>query len=218
MMTFSAILLTLLGYAAAKRLHQRVAFIHPLLAATGIVWLFWWAIGGDWQVYKAGGDWVTFWLGPATVALAVPLYKQIRSLLPIWLPVLAGVSVGCGIALLSGWGIMWLAKGNELVMRSMLTKSVTTPFAVEMSRTIGGIPELAATFTAITGLLGAVMARPLLKLARIQDDWAVGIAVGTSSHAIGTASLAQQAEAQAAASSVAMILSGIVTSVYLLSF
>lgn len=218
MMTLLSILLTMVGYLGAKRLQSRFPAFHPLLAGTGVVWLIWWGISGDWQMYKEGGEWISFWLGPATVALAIPLVKQIRSLAPIWLPVLAGVAFGCGIALLSGWLIMWLAGGTDVLIRSMLTKSVTTPFAVEMTRAMGGIPELAAAFSAVTGLIGAVMARPLLKLARIRDDWAIGIAMGTSSHAIGTASLAQQAEAQAAASSVAMILAGIVTSVYLIPF
>ena len=217
-MSVAAIIVTILGYAGAKRLHARYAIFHPLLVSTGFVWLIWWAVSNDWETYKSAGEWISFWLGPATVALAVPLAKQIRSLMPIWRSVLLGVAIGCGIALISGWLVLWLAGSSDQLVRSMLTKSVTTPFAVELTKAIGGIPELAAAFTATTGLIGAVIARPLLKLARITDDWAIGIAIGTSSHAIGTASLSGQSEAQSAASSVAMILSGIVTTFYLIPF
>ncbi|WP_134686926.1 LrgB family protein [Brevibacillus migulae] len=217
-MTVAAILVTILGYAGAKRLQARHASFHPLLVSTCLVWLIWWGISSDWETYKTGGEWISFWLGPATVALAVPLTKQIRSLLPIWRPVLLGVAIGCGTTLFSGWLVMWLAGGSDQLIRSILTKSVTTPFAVELTKTVGGIPELAAAFTATTGLIGAVIARPFLKMARITDDWAIGMAIGTSSHAIGTASLSGKSEAQAAASSVAMILSGIITTFYLIPF
>jgi putative effector of murein hydrolase len=218
MMTGVAALITILGYMGAKRLNSRYAFIHPLLAATFAVWLIWWGISGDWKEYKAGGEWITFWLGPATVALAVPLAKHFRELAHIWRGVLLGVAIGCAVALLSGWLIMRMGGADEVLNRSMLTKSVTTPFSVELTGTVGGVPALAALFTAITGLIGMMVARPLLKWARIHDDWAIGIAIGTSSHAIGTASIPQKSAAQVAASSLAMILAGIVTSVYLILF
>ncbi|WP_206529448.1 LrgB family protein [Brevibacillus sp. SYP-B805] len=218
MMQFLAIAVTVLGYLGARRLQRAFPSLHPLLIATPAVWLAWWGMSGDWQTYKMGGEWITFWLGPATVALAVPLVKHIRALAYLWKGVLLGVTVGCTVSLLSGWLVMQVAGGDDTLARSMLTKSVTTPFAVELTLTVGGVPALAALFSVVTGLIGAVMARTLFKLAGIRDDWAIGIAVGTSSHAIGTASLPPEAAAQTAASSLAMILAGLVTSLLLLPF
>jgi putative effector of murein hydrolase len=213
-----AIVVTLLGYAGAKRAADRCKHVQPLVLATATVWMIWWLVSGDWQTYRAGGEWISFWLGPATVALAVPLAKQMRQLLQVWRGVLLGVAAGCLVSILSVYAVRALIGLDQLLLLSMLSKSVTTPISVELTRTIGGVQELAAFFTATTGMIGISFARPLLRLANVRDDWAIGIAVGTSSHAIGTASLHKISPVQTAASSVAMILAGIVTSLYLIPF
>lgn len=218
MLSVAAILVTLAGYFAARAIGRKLPRVQPLLPATVIVWLIWWLASGDWEAYRKGGEWISFWLGPATVALAVPLAKQIKELASIWRGVLLGVAAGCAISPLSGWLIMTWLGADPLVLRSMISKSVTTPISVELTAMVGGVPALAAMFTAITGMIGISMARPLLKWCGITDDWAIGIAVGTSSHAIGTAALLQVSPAQTAASSIAMILAGVVTSLYLVPF
>jgi putative effector of murein hydrolase len=211
-----AIAVTLLGYWGAIRAAERIRSIQPLIMATAAVWLIWWLAGGDWEAYRAGGEWISFWLGPATVALAVPLAKQMDQLLRMWRGVLLGVAAGCAVSILSVFAVGALLGSNHLLLVSMLSKSVTTPISVELTKTIGGVPELAAFFTAATGMIGMIMARPLLQLVNVRDEWAIGIAVGTSSHAIGTASLHRISPVQTAASSVAMIIAGVVTSIYLM--
>jgi len=212
-----AILITVGVYGLAKRCHQKRLWLHPLLTAPVLAGGIWWGVSGNWQVYQAGGEWITFWLGPATVALAVPLARHLRALLDIWRSLLAAVAAGCAVAMISGWLVMTWLDGDESLSRSMLSKSVTTPFSVELTRLVGGVPELAALFTVLTGLIGLLLVKPFLRLLGITDDRAIGIAVGTGAHAIGTAGLHEH-PAQVAAASVAMILSGVVTMLYFLMF
>jgi putative effector of murein hydrolase len=213
-----AILLTLFGYGIATLVANRFPRTQPLVVATAAVWFLWWLTSGDWEAYHSGGEWITFWLGPATVALAVPLAKQMRSFLHIWRGVLLGVAAGCAASILSVYLVFALIGMDDLLVRSMLSKSVTTPISVALTENLGGVPALAALFTALTGIIGISLARPLLQWAGVRDDWAIGIAVGTSSHAIGTASLHRVSPVQTAASSVAMIVAGVVTSLYLIPF
>ncbi|CAM5793753.1 MULTISPECIES: LrgB family protein [Brevibacillus] len=213
-----AIIVTLAAYKMAMYAAARFPIIQPVLVASVCAWFIWWVINGDWDAYRLGGDWISFWVGPATVALAVPLAKQIREFAHIWRGVLLGVGAGCAVAILTVFGVGLLFGTDDVLTKSMLTKSVTTPIAVELSKNIGGVPALAAFFTALTGIVGIAFARPLLALVGVKDDWAIGIAVGTSAHAIGTASLNRVSQVQTAASSVAMIMAGVVTAIYLIPF
>ncbi|MED1914968.1 LrgB family protein [Brevibacillus sp. DP1.3A] len=215
---FFAILVSVAGYKGATMINARFQRLQPLLVAVVLVWTMWWAFSGDWEAFTAGGQWISFWLGPATVALAIPLAKQIKEFAHIWRGVLLGVCAGCAVAIFVVIGVHWFLGSDELVYKSMLSKSVTTPIALELSRSIGGEPALAAFFTALTGMVGVMIARPVLKWGKITDDWAIGIAIGTSAHAIGTASLNRVSPVQTAASSVAMIVAGVITSIYLIPF
>lgn len=213
-----AILVTLVGYKGATSISSRFPRLQPLIVAVLLVWFLWWLLSGDWSAFSAGGQWISFWLGPATVALAVPLAKQIREFAHIWRGVLLGISVGCTVAIVTVYAIHWCLGFDEMIVKSMLSKSVTTPIALELARSIGGVPALAAFFTALTGMVGVMIARPVLKWGGIKEDWAIGIAVGTSAHAIGTASLNRISPVQTAASSVAMIIAGVITSILLIPF
>jgi len=214
MLELTAIIVTVLGYALARYLHLRFPHGQLLLKACLCVGVAWWVISGDWDVYQSGGSWVALGLGPATVALAVPLAKQIRTMAQYWKGIMAGITVGCLVSICSAWITIVVFGGDDVLLRSMLSKSVTTPFSIELTASIGGNTSLAAFFTAVTGLIGSMLYRPVLRLAGINDNWSIGIAVGTSSHAIGSAQLVPVSEEQAAAASLAMILSGIVTSLY----
>jgi putative effector of murein hydrolase len=213
-----AILVMLVGYKGATSISSRFPRLQPLIVAVLLVWFMWWLLSGDWDAFSTGGQWISFWLGPATVALAVPLAKQIREFAHIWRGVLLGISVGCTVAIVTVYAIHWSLGFDEMIVKSMLSKSVTTPIALELARSIGGVPALAAFFTALTGMVGVMIARPVLKWGGIKDDWAIGIAVGTSAHAIGTASLNRISPVQTAASSVAMIIAGVITSILLIPF
>lgn len=218
MLSAAAIMLTLIVYAATRRFAHRLKWIHPIIAASVLIGVIWYAVSGDWAAYAAGGQWISVWLGPATVALAVPLAKQLKELKKLWPGILLGVGIGCGTSIALVWTLVSLLGGDSVVLYSMLSKSVTTPISVELAAAVGGNPSLAALFTAGTGLVGASMARGLLKLVRVNDPWAAGIAVGTTAHAIGTAGFPPEEQQKVAASTLAMIMSGIITSLYLIPF
>lgn len=213
-----AILVIVVGYVVATLIAARYPRFQPLIVAVVLVWFAWWLLSNDWETFSAGGSWISFWLGPATVALAVPLAKQIKEFAHIWRGVLLGVAAGCAVSILSVLIIHASFGYDKTMVHSMLSKSVTTPIALELAHSIGGIPALAALFTALTGFIGTIFARPVLAWAKITDDRAIGIAVGTSAHAIGTASLNRISQMQTAASTVAMIVAGVVTSLFLIPF
>jgi predicted murein hydrolase (TIGR00659 family) len=207
------ILLTLAVYALSLRLHRRWAWIHPLLSASVALIFLLWALHIPYASYNTGGGVFTILLGPATVALGVPMYKQgikLKATLPrLSLVVFAGSAVGMGTA----GGVASLCGASHQMVMSALPKSVTTPIAIEVSRSLHGDPAITAAMVLLTGLLGSVIGPGILRLVRIPHDHAVGAAVGASSHAIGTASLFRSSEVRGSVSSLAMALAGIFTSV-----
>lgn len=162
--------------------------------------------------YMLGGKWIGALLGPAVVALAVPLYKQ-RELLArnLW-PVAIGVTAGALVGMLSG---ALLAKGlrfsNEMIL-TILPKSITTPVAMQMSEGLGGIPSLAAVFVMIAGFTGIIIGPRLLKGLGIHSSIGRGIGLGSSAHGLGTAKAFEYGIEDASMSSVAMTLSAVVGS------
>ncbi|GAA4706143.1 LrgB family protein [Brevibacillus fulvus] len=216
MLEAAAFFVTVAGYLAVMALRKRISWLSPLVGTVFLVGPVWWLISGDWQAYQRGGDWIAVWLGPATVALAVPLAKQAKAFIRYWRGALLGIAVGCALSPLSAWLVLTLANVDDSLVRSLLSKSVTTPISLELTKLVGGISALAAVLTALTGMIGSLIAGPLLKRLGITDDWAIGVAVGTAAHAIGTASLQRSSPIQAAAASVAMIISAICTSLYLI--
>ncbi len=206
------IAVTVAFYAASLALSQRWRWLHPLfLTSASLILLL--QIGHiPYQSYKIGGDYLTFLLGPATVALAVPLYKHAPRLGQHLGAILCGVTLGCigGIAS-AGLGAYFLG-GSPQVVISMMPKSVTAAVSIEIMKQMGQRPELAAVFTVLTGLLGSMIGPPLLRKIGVRDDLSIGIAIGTAAHGIGTARVIRDSEAQGSASAFAMSLAGIITS------
>ncbi len=165
----------------------------------------------DMEHYNKGGDMISFFLGPATVALAVPLYKQLPLLKKNLLSILAGVTSGCIVALTSVWVLGdTFGVSSELTL-SILPKSVTTPIGVELSSQIGGIPEITVGMILVAGILGAVIGPSICRYLKIKNSVAVGIAIGTSSHALGTTKAMELGETQGAMSSLSIGLAGLIT-------
>jgi predicted murein hydrolase (TIGR00659 family) len=208
----TSIALTLLAYALAVILHRRWRWVPPIVAAClPIVALL--ALSGEpYATYNLGGNSLTWLLGPATVALAVPMFRNgntlRRSLPTLALIVLAGSVVGMMTAGLTAW---LLGAPPEVVM-SAVPKSVTTPIAIEVCRELHGIPQITIAMVILAGVLGASFGRPLLRLVGVRDDRAIGAAIGTGSHGVGTASLVRHSEMQATVSSWAMAAAGVFTS------
>lgn len=156
-----------------------------------------------------------FFLGPATVALALPLYKNLKLIRAYFLPILITLFAGGIFTILSALGILWLLGASKITMLSMTTKSVTAPITLITAHDIGANAALAIGFVVITGLLGALFGTYVFKLLRIKHDAAKGFALGLISHAVGTARAFEISENAAAFSALAMGLVGMFIAVLL---
>jgi len=203
---------TVLAYVVALKLHGRRKALHPLFVCSGGIILLLLLTGIPYESYKVGGDFIAFLLGPATVALGVPLYKQRAYIRKYFAAILSGVTVGSVVGIASAGALVWLMGGTRELIVTMMPKSVTSPISLEIVRQAGGMPELGAVFTVLTGLLGSMIGPELLRLLRMRGDVPIGVAIGTSAHGIGTARIIRESELQGGIGGVSMALAGIVTS------
>lgn len=158
---------------------------------------------------------IHFLLGPATVALALPLYKNLKLIRSYFMPIVVTLFLGGTFTILSALGILWLFDASKTTMLSMTTKSVTAPITIITAQDIGAIPSLAMGFVVITGLLGALFGSFIFKILRIKHDAAKGFALGLISHAIGIARAVEISDKAAAFAALAMGLVGVVIAVLL---
>ena len=152
-----------------------------------------------------------FLLGPATVALAVPLYAQLGKLRASLVPLAGALLVGAAVAVASAVGIAWLLGANRTTLLSIAPKSVTTPIAMGISEKLGGLPSLTAVLVVSTGILGAVLGKYVLDALGVREHSVRGFAIGIAAHGIGTARAFQVSEEAGAFSGLAMGLNGLVT-------
>lgn len=206
--------MTLVAYGLAYRLYLRTRS-NPLAnpVVTSVVMLIGVLVltGTSYDDYFEGGQFVHFLLGPATVALAVPLYQQFSRLRQLWLPVTISLVCGVTIAAGSSIGLAWLLGGSTEMQMSLAPKSATAPVAMGISEKIGGLPSLTAVLVVITGITGAVLGTKLFEWLRVTDDTAKGIAMGVAAHGIGTARAFQVSPQMGAFSGLAMALSAFAT-------
>lgn len=207
-----SIALTIACYAAALALHRRWRWLPPIVVACIPIVGFLLLVHEPYPVYNRGGDLLTWWLGPATVALAVPMYRNgivLRRSLPR-----LGIVVFCAalVGMVTAGGTAWLLGAPRDVILSAIPKSVTTPIAVEVCEELHGIPQITVGMVILAGVLGASLGPLLLRVVGVREDRAVGAAVGSSSHGIGTASLVRHSDMQASVSSWAMAACGVFTS------
>ncbi|MGY1707418.1 LrgB family protein [Geodermatophilus sp. SYSU D00697] len=182
--------LTLASYTAGSWLHRRSgsrAVLNPVLLAVLITSVVLGVTGIDYRTYFEGAQFVHFLLGPATVALAVPLYRQLPQIRRLALPLLAAVGVGSLTAIATAVAIPAVLGADDQTLLSLAPKSATAPVAMGVSEQLGGAPSLTAVFTILTGITGAVLGGVVLDLVRVRDRRARGLAVGVVAHGIGTA-------------------------------
>ena len=208
---FSA-LLTVVSYLAGFKLHLLWRWVPPIVAACIPIIAVLLLAHEPWAVYNKGGNVFTWLLGPATVGLAVPMYRNgqaLRSSLPrLMLIVLIGSIVG----MVTAGATAWLLGAPMPVVAAAVPKSVTTPIAIEVCKELKGIPQITIALVILAGVLGASFGPPLLRLVGVKDDRAIGAAMGSASHGVGTASLVRHSEFQASVSSWAMAAAGVMTS------
>ena len=210
--------LTLLAYLGASAVHQRCGG-HPLanpvlLAVATLVGLLW-LTDTPYRTYFDGAQFVHFLLGPATVALAIPLHAQLPRLRRMALPLLLALLIGSLTAALSAVAIGALLGASRATLLSLAPKSVTTPIAMGIAERIGGLPSLTAVLVILTGVLGAILARYIYRALHIDDDAQRGFALGIAAHGIGTARAFQESEQMGAFAALAMGLNGLLTALLL---
>lgn len=210
--------MTLVAYGIAYRLYSYAKFnplLNPVLTAVILLITVLLLSGISYKDYFEGGQFIHFLLGPATVALAIPLYHQITKLKKIWLPITISLLAGVVIGALSSISIAWLLDASVLTQLSFAPKSVTAPIAMGISESIGGLPALTAILVVSTGIIGATIGTKLFELLRIDDDSIKGVAMGVTAHGIGTARAFQVSSEMGAFSGLAMALSAFSTAVIL---
>nr|WP_211162053.1 LrgB family protein [Aromatoleum petrolei] len=210
--------LTLLAYQGALWLYRRGnhhPLLNPVMVAVAVLVLVLTLTGTPYQTYFDGAQFVHFLLGPATVALAIPLHAQWKRLKGMLLPLLVTLTIGSLTAALSAVGIAALLGASRESVMSMAPKSVTMPIAMGVAERLGGLPSLTAVLVMSTGILGAVGARYVYRLLHIEDHAVRGFAIGIASHGIGTARAFQVSEQAGAFAALAMGLNGLLTAAML---
>lgn len=206
--------LTLAVYLAGQWLFRRSggrALFNPVALAIILLVLLLVLTGTPYATYFSGAQFIHFLLGPATVALAIPLYLHWDRVRRLFLPILAGVLTGSLAAILSAMGVAWLLGGSPRTLLSLAPKSVTTPVAMGIAEKIGGLPSLTAVMVIVTGVIGAVAAPALLSGLRIRDDAVKGFAIGVAAHGIGTARAFQISSLAGAFAGLAIGLNALLT-------
>lgn len=161
--------------------------------------------------FRKGGDYMTFLLAPATVSLALPLYRQLDKLKQNFIPIIIGAFVGATTAIISIIYIGKLLGINKELLISFMPKSITTPIGIELSKLLGGIPAITIFAIVVTGIIGNISAPMVCKGFKIDHPVARGLGIGISSHAVGTSKALEMGETEGAMSALSIVISGIIT-------
>lgn len=190
-----------------------LAIFNPLLLGSIFVMVFLSLVQIPFASYQENVGFLNYLLLPATVSLAVPLYEQWQILKKNALAVLCGIAAGSFTSMLSVVAMSWWLRLDTAFAASLMPKSVTTAIGTEVAVELGGISSLAGAVIVLTGIVGNLSAAALCKICRIQDPVARGVAIGTGSHAVGTAQALQMGPVEGAISSLAIAVAGILTAV-----
>jgi predicted murein hydrolase (TIGR00659 family) len=207
--------LTVTVFASAEAIYRRLgrpALLHPVVTSVTALAIVLVASGTPYPRYFEGAQFVHFLLGPAIVALAVPLHRELRREQALAVPVTVALFAGSVTAVLTAVGTGRLAGAPRETLLSLAPKSATAPVAMGIAEKIGGLPSLAAALVVLTGVLGAAVGPWLLRRVRVTDPRAVGLALGVAAHGIGTARAFEISETAGAFSGLGMGLNALATS------
>ena len=210
---FIGVMISLASYGLGMWLRKKtgLSFMNPLLISIILVIAFLLLTGVSYQTYAEGANAISFLLTPATICLAVPLYKQFNLLKKNWKAVVAGVVSGVVSSLVCILLLALLFKFDHQTYVTFLPKSITTAIGMGVTEELGGYVSLAVVVIVITGVIGNVIAEWVLKLFRIEEPIAKGIAIGSSSHAVGTAKAMEIEQIEGAMSSLSIVVCGLLT-------
>ncbi|WP_435945636.1 CidB/LrgB family autolysis modulator [Dryocola sp. BD586] len=206
--------LSLLVFFGARRLGARfkTPLLNPLLVSMVVIIPLLIFTGTPYEHYFKGSEVLNNLLQPAVVALAFPLYEQLHQIRARWKSIISICFIGSMVAMISGTAIALYMGATPEIAASVLPKSVTTPIAMAVGGSIGGIPAISAVCVIFVGILGAVFGHTLLNVMRITTKASRGLAMGTAAHALGTARCAELDFQEGAFSSLALVICGIITS------
>lgn len=207
------LVLSLIAFEIGLFIYKKTKFplFNPLLIAITLVIGFLVIFDIDYELYNSGAQFINMFLGPATVVLALPLYKQLKLLKKYLMPILIGIFVGSSVSITSVIFLSHIFGLDKVIAISLLPKSVTTPIGIEISNQLGGLQPVTVLAIVLSGIIGAIIAPFLCKIFKIKNDVAIGLALGTSAHAIGTTKALEFGETEGAMSSLSIGLAGIMT-------
>lgn len=200
----------------AKLLQKKTGLmlLNPILLTIAILIVFLKSANISYATYNEGGKLIEFWLKPAVVALGVPLYLQLETIKKQLLPILLSQLAGCIVGVVSVVLIAKLMGASDEIIYSLAPKSVTTPIAMEVTKSLGGIPSLTAAVVVCVGLLGGILGFKTMKLTRIGSPMAQGLSMGAAAHAVGTSTAMEVSSKYGAFASLGLTLNGIFTALF----
>lgn len=207
------LVLTILFFNIGIYIHKKTKkpIFNPLLIAILGIILFLSITKIPYESYKLGADRINFFLGPVTIVLAVPLYKQFDLFKKHVLEILIGISFGVIISFISIKLIGHFTNANLDIINSLIPKSITTPMGISLTKTLNGVEAITVVSIILTGILGAIISPIVFKFGKINHPVAKGIALGTSAHALGTTKALEIGEVEGAMSGLSIGISGIIT-------
>ena len=213
---FISIITYEIGVLIKKKL--KLAIFNPLLISIALIIVFLLAFHIKYNVYESGAQYLSYFLTPATVALAVPLYEQIEPLKKNWKAVVAGILSGALTSALCVLAVALIFQLDHKQYVTLLPKSITTAIGMGLSEELGGIVTITVAVIVVTGVIGNMFAESICKLFHITDPVAKGIGIGSASHAMGTAKAMEMGEIEGAMSSLSIAVSGLLTVVVSIIF
>ena len=210
---YIGVLISIASYALGIWLRKKtgLSFMNPLLISIILVIVFLSLSGMSYETYASGAYSISFLLTPSTICLAVPLYEQFKLLKKHWKAVMAGIISGVVSSLVCILLLSLLFRFDHQTYVTFLPKSITTAIGMDVAAELGGYVPLAVVVIVITGVLGNVIAEAVLKLFKIEEPIAKGIAIGSSSHAVGTAKAMEIGQVEGAMSSLSIVVCGLLT-------
>ena len=213
---FISIITYEIGVLIKKKL--KLAIFNPLLISIALIIVFLLAFHIKYNVYESGAQYLSYFLTPATVALAVPLYEQIEPLKKNWKAIVAGILSGALTSALCVLAVSLIFQLDHKQYVTLLPKSITTAIGMGLSEELGGIVTITVAVIVVTGVIGNMFAESICKLFHITDPVAKGIGIGSASHAMGTAKAMEMGEIEGAMSSLSIAVSGLLTVVVSIIF
>lgn len=207
------LILTIAAFHIGLFIFKKTKFpvLNPLLIGIIIVMIIMLVFNIPLDYFRKGGDYITFLLAPATISLALPLYRQLDKLKKNFVPIIIGSLVGAATAIISTVLLGKLLGIDKLLLLSFMPKSITTPIGIELSKLLGGVPAITIFAILVTGIAGNVLAPMVCRYFKIKHPVAKGIGIGISSHAVGTSKALEMGEIEGAMSALSIVISGIIT-------